>query len=433
MSGIEQYDATTGLFVQEFAGAGNGVNTQFQNDLIFAPDGSLYVLTNKYDTVANLFVDGRQVVQLDGQTGDILRSIEFNAPASVGDPDHIFIGDGNLYWSDPNDGTIQRWDLETGESLGTFASGLASGGFIMGLRPQDSTSAAGNSQQRRAGGCRPRAPNPSGAPSGEIHACGGGRQPRDSGHAHVFVERFQRHRAERFWNDRLDLHVHTDWQHRYSDSHRHRRRYGIDRPGGHAGSVWHHRGRHDHAEQRQLQDQWWQHHQLRIRNGPRHRLWFGRKRFDQCRWNERLDRTSRGTDQWRQQRHVDRRTKGRRAPGRQPGWLRNFPGDGDGRSLAGQPDRRDRQRQPRRRPRQRHHGRRRRQRLLRRGSRQRRRFDRSGWVSDRRRFDRLQPGVFRHQFQPRQKPVWRRRWTARARSPSLANSKTSLAASTPTA
>src|SRR5262249_7999677 len=114
-------------------GGGTNLATYVRNptDIQFAPDGTFYVAGDR--------TGGRAVYQFDPATGDELR--EFDVSSSTGvTTDHFAISqDGNLYYFDPTTGAVPRYNLATGELLGTFVPGgviTTTSGYLLPLYPQ---------------------------------------------------------------------------------------------------------------------------------------------------------------------------------------------------------------------------------------------------------------------------------------------------------
>ncbi len=106
---VLRYDATTGVFIDEFIPAGSG-GLDGPQSLTFGPDGNLYVSG----------AETRQVLRYDGITGvflDVFASV-VNKPIGL-----TFGPDGNLYVSSLDSDQVLRYDGTTGVFLDVFASG----------------------------------------------------------------------------------------------------------------------------------------------------------------------------------------------------------------------------------------------------------------------------------------------------------------------
>ncbi|MBN2563137.1 MAG: PEP-CTERM sorting domain-containing protein [Phycisphaerae bacterium] len=105
---VQRYDGQTGAFIDDFFDTGSSYTAPW--DLIFRPDGYLYVLLG-------------DIWRVDAQTGDFID--EFITGSNGGSM--VFGPDGNLYigCEDPYSGydSIARYDGETGDFIDVFADG----------------------------------------------------------------------------------------------------------------------------------------------------------------------------------------------------------------------------------------------------------------------------------------------------------------------
>jgi sugar lactone lactonase YvrE len=130
---IVRFDPEEGVFVDVFAD--DEMRLFGPQDLAFGPDGVLYVST---DTPGP---GGRyKVVRFDGVTGEYLGGLVLSESPQI-----LFSGlefglHNDLYVSVINDAAdsseIRRFDLATGNLLGTFGAGLIAGGAYIALIPE---------------------------------------------------------------------------------------------------------------------------------------------------------------------------------------------------------------------------------------------------------------------------------------------------------
>ena len=121
---ILRYNVNTGNFVDVFIPAqASGINVSY--GMTLGPDGNLYVTTGSTETYPN---EDPRVLKFDSNTGEYLgtfaSNIEMRGPTDV-----AFGPDGNLYVSDGLASKVFRFDGKTGESLGVFATGNINDNF----------------------------------------------------------------------------------------------------------------------------------------------------------------------------------------------------------------------------------------------------------------------------------------------------------------
>jgi streptogramin lyase len=117
---ILRFDGRAGAFLNTFVSRGSG-GLGFANDVVFGPDGNLYVL--------NVLDNGAEILRYDGRTGAFLNVFISSGSGGLQFPDTLRFGpDGNLYVSDSNSAAILRFDGQTGAFLDTFVS-RGSGGL----------------------------------------------------------------------------------------------------------------------------------------------------------------------------------------------------------------------------------------------------------------------------------------------------------------
>jgi len=115
---IWRFKADTGALIDIFVPTGSG-GLMGTADLIFGPDGHLYVLT----PIGPDNVGGRNVLRYDGTSGAFLD--EFVAADSGGlkEADHMVFGpDGNLYLADHVGARVYRYNGTTGTFIDQFVS-----------------------------------------------------------------------------------------------------------------------------------------------------------------------------------------------------------------------------------------------------------------------------------------------------------------------
>jgi len=110
--GVLRYDGTTGAFLDTFVLYSNS-NLDFPNDIVFGPDGNLYV--------SHTTVDGQHggVLRYDGTTGGLLGDFAVGGPL-VGTGGILFAPNGDLYVSNRGGDSILRYDGKTGAFIDTF-------------------------------------------------------------------------------------------------------------------------------------------------------------------------------------------------------------------------------------------------------------------------------------------------------------------------
>ena len=97
------YDATTGAVIGPFVSAGSG-NLTNPHDLIYGPDGNLYVAST----------GNNRVLRYDGETGAFIDTFVTAGAGGLNAPTGLLFGpDGNLYVSSFNDRSILRYDGTT--------------------------------------------------------------------------------------------------------------------------------------------------------------------------------------------------------------------------------------------------------------------------------------------------------------------------------
>ena len=109
---VVRYDATSGELLGTFVTAGSG-GLDGPQDLLFGPDGNLYVtsrLTN-------------EVLRYNGATGAFIDAFITAGSDGLDDPGYLTFGvDGNLYVSSNNTNEVLRYDGTTGAALGAFVT-----------------------------------------------------------------------------------------------------------------------------------------------------------------------------------------------------------------------------------------------------------------------------------------------------------------------
>ena len=114
---ILRFDGRTGVFLNTFVSKGSG-GLEFANDVVFGPDGNLYVINS-----------GEEILRYDGRTGAFLNVFIPSRGSDLEFLDTLGFGpDGNLYVSDSTTARDLRYDGQTGAFLDTFVS-RGSGGL----------------------------------------------------------------------------------------------------------------------------------------------------------------------------------------------------------------------------------------------------------------------------------------------------------------
>src|SRR4029453_7087138 len=126
---VLRYQGKTGDFVDVFVPPGSGGFADTLRDMVFGPDGNLYV-------VAGVFGGG--VLRFDGRTGAFLGTFVPAGAGGLNSADHLAFGpDGNLYVSNfasqfelPR---VYKFDGTTGAFLDVFGQDLGSDSFISAI------------------------------------------------------------------------------------------------------------------------------------------------------------------------------------------------------------------------------------------------------------------------------------------------------------
>jgi WD40 repeat protein len=133
VSEIKRYNGTTGEFIDNFVPDGSGGIFQ-PKSLAFGPDGNLYVTTA---SASGITVNRQaQILRFDGTTGEFIDSFvppAGNSSGLNGPGDMIFGPDGNLYVVNSQPPMIKRYNGTTGEFLDNFVSASASIDSAQGL------------------------------------------------------------------------------------------------------------------------------------------------------------------------------------------------------------------------------------------------------------------------------------------------------------
>ena len=126
---IVKYDGRTGEYISTFASGVDGAT-----QMVFDRDGNLIVVSYGDEQTGCSMVNSCSILRYDGNTGEFLGVFASGGILSV--PDGLALGlDSNLYVSDFVNDQILRYDLNTGKFLGVFASGGgldSPSGFIFG-------------------------------------------------------------------------------------------------------------------------------------------------------------------------------------------------------------------------------------------------------------------------------------------------------------
>ena len=114
---VERYDASTGAFISTFVTSGSG-DLSRPRDLIFGPDGNLYVSSPGDGPTGNNL---QSVLRYNGTTGAFM-----GAFATGVDARGLRFGpDGNLYVASYDNSEVLEFDGSTGAFIKVFASGGA--------------------------------------------------------------------------------------------------------------------------------------------------------------------------------------------------------------------------------------------------------------------------------------------------------------------
>lgn len=106
--GVKRYNGTTGAYLDDFVGSGSGGGFTCVQDLVFGPDGNLYV-THYWPSEA--------IVRYNGTTGAFMSVFvsSYGLPVSL-----AFGPDDNLWVALYHGSRIKRYNITTGADLGTI-------------------------------------------------------------------------------------------------------------------------------------------------------------------------------------------------------------------------------------------------------------------------------------------------------------------------
>ncbi len=120
--GIDRYAGNTGSWLGNFANE-RGVYTGFTG-MRFGPDGNLYVWSHNADTNAPFIIGTSDILKYNGLDGTFMGNFIPNVGAYFGNGgDLVFGPDGNLYVSLIAENVVRRYDGITGAFIDDFASG----------------------------------------------------------------------------------------------------------------------------------------------------------------------------------------------------------------------------------------------------------------------------------------------------------------------
>ena len=116
---VFRYDGQNGAFIDQFVPAGSG-GLGLPRDLIYGPDGNLYVNSDAFD----------KVLRYDGTTGAFIDKFVTDGSGGLSAPYGLVYGpDGNLYVSGFTSNAVHRYDGVSGAFIDLFVP-VGSGGLV---------------------------------------------------------------------------------------------------------------------------------------------------------------------------------------------------------------------------------------------------------------------------------------------------------------
>jgi len=117
IGGVLRFNGTTGAFVDTFVPFSHDLG--FPSDVLFGPDGNLYVSVQT-------FGGGGDVFRYNGATGQLIDEFARGGPLTAAEG-IVFGPDGNLYVSNRGGNSILRYNGATGACLDTFVPARSGG------------------------------------------------------------------------------------------------------------------------------------------------------------------------------------------------------------------------------------------------------------------------------------------------------------------